>query len=182
MKNRKAVMDGWAFIRVSTADQGNVQHGSLEQQKNMIDRWAKQRSESPEVLYRIARYINEDGKSGRGKNLHNRPELQELKNAIRTNKIDFVVVEKIDRLSRDQVFNLEIVKLGQKFGVEIHEYETGMIDLKDRGKRLGFNIKNMLAEEYSLELEEKVTKKQREAMVNSESFRIFSNALLRSDL
>ena len=51
--------------------------------------------------------------------------------------------------------------------IESHSFESGKIDLRDRGSRLGFNIKNLLAEEYSLELEEKITKKQREARVNN---------------
>ena len=133
----------------------------------MIDRWVLQANEQSGTDFKIVRYIEEEGKSGRGKNIHKRPELEELKLAIVGRKIDFFVVEKLDRLSRDQIYNLEIVKLAELYGVEAVEYESGVINLKDRGKRLGFNIKNMLAEEYSLELEEKISKKQREARVNN---------------
>ncbi len=166
MAKNKSVKIGWAFMRVSTTDQAETQHGSLEQQRNMIDRWAHQKSEDSKTLYRIDRYVEED-RSGRGKSLHLRKSLPELENAIRNGKIDFFVIEKIDRLSRDQIYNLTTAKLAQEHGVEIHEYESGLVDLKDRGKRLGFNIKNMMAEEYSLELEEKITKKLRETMVNN---------------
>lgn len=157
---------GWAFLRVSTADQAETQHGSLEQQRNMIVRWATTQSEKTGVLFNIEKYVEED-RSGRGSSIHLRKSLVELESAIRNSKIDFFVVEKIDRLSRDQIYNLQLVKLAQEYGVEIYENESGLIDLRDRGSRLGFNIKNMLSEEYSLELEEKITKKLREAMVNN---------------
>jgi hypothetical protein len=35
----KEELVGWAYVRVSTADQSNVLHGSLEQQLNRIKRW-----------------------------------------------------------------------------------------------------------------------------------------------
>ena len=57
--------------------------------------------------------------------------------------------------------------MADETGVEVHEVESGIINLRDRGSRLSFNIKNMFAEEYSLELEEKIAKKQREARVNN---------------
>lgn len=166
MKKNKSIKVGWALTRVSTPGQAETQHGSLEQQRHMADRLAHQQSEKSGVLYRIERYIEED-RSGRAKSLHLRTALHELEYAIKNNTIDFFIVEKIDRLSRDQIFNLQIAKLAQEHQVEIHEYESGLIDLKDRGKRLGFNVKNMMAEEYSLDLEEKISKKQREARVNN---------------
>jgi DNA invertase Pin-like site-specific DNA recombinase len=75
--------------------------------------------------------------------------------------------EKVDRLARDMIYNLGLLKKAQEYGVEVFEFESGKIDLRDRGSRLGFNIKNMLSEEYSLDLEEKITKKQREARINN---------------
>jgi DNA invertase Pin-like site-specific DNA recombinase len=164
--NKKPVNVGWAMLRVSTTGQAEVQHGSLEQQKNMVSRWAHLESEKSGSLYKIVRYIEEDV-SGRSESLHLRPELLELQLAIENREIDFFVIEKVDRLTRSQIYNLQIMAKAAKFGVEVYEYESGLIDMKDRGKRLGFNIKNMMAEEYSLELEEKVTKKMREAMVSN---------------
>ena len=157
---------GWALLRVSNLKQALVQHGSLEQQRNMVTRWAKDQSEKSEYIYRIDRYIEEDI-SGRGQSLHKRTELHELERAIEKKSIDFFVIEKVDRMARDMIFNLSLVKKAQKNNVEIFEFESGLIDFKNRGSRLGFNIKNMMAEEYSLELEEKITKKQREALVNN---------------
>lgn len=166
MKNVNTVKRGWALLRVSTTAQANIQHGSLEQQRHMIERWAKNQSEMNNSVYQITRFIEEDV-SGRGSSLHKRPELHELERVIQRKQIDFFVVEKLDRMARDQIFNLQIVKMAHTNQVEVHEFESGLINLSDRGSRLGFNIKNMMAEEYSLELEEKITKKQREARVNN---------------
>jgi DNA invertase Pin-like site-specific DNA recombinase len=116
--------------------------------------------------YKIIRIIEEDI-SGRGDSLHKRTGLMEAKRAIKNGKIDFFVVEKLDRLSRDKIGNQLFVETANDYGVEVHEVESGLINLRDRGSRLGFNIKNIMAEEYSLDLEEKVTKKQREARFNN---------------
>ncbi|HEY8269955.1 MAG TPA: recombinase family protein [Pseudobdellovibrionaceae bacterium] len=157
---------GWALMRVSTKQQAEVQHGSLEQQRHMLERWSLQQSEGSNSRYEITRFFEEDI-SGRGKAIHKRMALMEIERAIETKSIDFVVFEKVDRLARDIIYNLGLVKKAQENGVEVHEFESGQIDLRDRGSRLGFNIKNLLAEEYSLDLEEKITKKQREARINN---------------
>jgi len=157
---------GWALMRVSTKSQAEVQHGSLEQQRHMLERWSLQQSEATGQPYQITRFFEEDI-SGRGKAIHKRMALMEIEKAIDAKTVDFIVFEKVDRLARDMIYNLGLVKKAHENGVEVHEFESGQIDLKDRGSRLGFNIKNLLAEEYSLDLEEKITKKQREARINN---------------
>lgn len=157
---------GYGIVRVSSNRQAEVQHGSLEQQKHMIERWAKDQSEINGCKFQVTRVIEEDI-SGKGSELHKRKGLHELERAIEEREIDFFVAEKVDRIARDQIYNLTLVKKAQEYGVEVYEIESGLINLRDRGSRLGFNIKNMLAEDYVLELEEKVTKKGREARVNN---------------
>ena len=164
--NGQKLKIGWALMRVSTKDQALVQHGSLEQQRHMLERWSTQQTEVTGHTYEITRFFEEDV-SGRGKSLHKRLALIEIERAIDSKAIDFLVFEKVDRLARDMIYNLSLVKKANANGIEVHEFESGKIDLRDRGSRLGFNIKNLLAEEYSLELEEKITKKQREARVNN---------------
>lgn len=157
---------GWALVRVSTKNQAQVQHGSLEQQRHMLERWSSQQSERSGQPYQITRFFEEDV-SGRGKSLHKRMALMEIERAIESKAIDFIVFEKVDRLARDMIYNLGLVKKAHEYEVEVHEFESGKIDLRDRGSRLGFNIKNLLAEEYSLDLEEKMAKKQRESRFNN---------------
>ena len=44
-KTAQSAKGGYGIVRVSSARQAEVQHGSLEQQKHMIERWAKDQSE-----------------------------------------------------------------------------------------------------------------------------------------
>lgn len=154
-----------ALLRVSTTFQANVQYGSLEQQKNMICRWVERQCEFTGFQYQV-KFITEDI-SGRKESLHKRLGLKSVERAMKQGAVDVVVFEKLDRLSRDKIQNIRFLEVANEFNVEVFEVESGKIDFKDRGSRLGFNIKNLLAEEYSLELEEKITKKQRESMVNN---------------
>ena len=159
---------GWSCARVSTKSQGNVLYGSNEQQKNMIERFLAQHAKNKGIEYIVVRTIEEE-KSGNRNKHHLRTEFQELLEAVRSKKIDFVVFEKIDRISRWQKANLELIEAAAENDIEILLAEDGkeLNYYKDRGSRLVFNAKNSWAEEYSLELEEKVTKKMREARVNN---------------
>ena len=154
------------MTRVSTAEQANVQHGSLEQQGNTIHRWADDRTESTGIKHKVVEIIEEDV-SGRKKTFDKRDGIITARRKIRAREIDVLVIEKVDRFARYSVGTRQVVEEAHEHGVEVFETESGKIDLRDRGSRLGFNIKNMLAEEYSLDLEEKITKKQREARVNN---------------
>ncbi len=166
-KTKVGTKKGWACVRVSTKDQGNVQHGSNEQQKNMIERFLKDHSKRKCIDYVLTRTIEEE-RSGNQAKHHLRTEFRELLNAVRQRKIDFVIVEKLDRLSRSQAANLDFVRAAHENDVELLIVEEGReFNYKDRGSRLVFNAKNSWAEEYSLELEEKITKKMREARVNN---------------
>jgi len=166
LKRVRPVKVGWAITRVSTTNQAMVQHGSLEQQRNMIETWVKHNFHDSEFEYRVERLIEEDV-SGREGSIHKRKDLLKLKRKVENREIDFFVAEKVDRISRDQVFNLQIMREAHKQGVEVYEVESGMINFRDRGSRLGFNVKNFMAEEYSWDLEEKVTKKLRSARVHN---------------
>jgi DNA invertase Pin-like site-specific DNA recombinase len=167
MKNvSPSVKKGWALLRVSSKDQAEVQHGSLEQQRHMIERWQIEQLESVGCDYQVTRVVEEE-KSGKKGSFSKRKDFQELLHAIHSNLIDFVVFEKVDRMGRWQIANLQLIEAASERGVEVHFIDDGKFNYKDRGKRLSFNVKNIFAEDYSLELEEKITKKQREAMINN---------------
>ena len=166
LKSERPVKLGYAITRVSSTKQAEVQHGSLEQQRHMIERWVDSHFRNSECEYKLIKFIEEDI-SGRGSSLHKRRGLRELELAMERGEIDFFVAEKVDRIARDQIYTLKLVKRANELGVEVFEVESGLINFRDRGSRLGFNVKNFMAEEYSWDLEEKVTKKIREAMVNN---------------
>lgn len=162
----KKELVGWAYIRVSTPEQSNVLHGSLEQQENRIRRWESEQSAKTGITHKITRYIDEDI-SGRAKSLHKRLEYHELIMAIKKRAIDFVVIEKLDRLHRNQIESRKFVDLCDEMGIKFYRLDGGLVDLKDRSSRTSVFIESWMAEEYSLDLVEKLTKKGREARVNN---------------
>ncbi len=164
--NNAKELRGRAIIRVSTKTQGQVQAGSLEQQGHIITRWTESIYKQTGIRYIIDEIIEEDI-SGRGRSLSKRHGLIRLEKDMIAGKVDFVVFEKLDRLSRNQIHNLRFMEIANENNIEVYEVDSGKIDFKDRGSRLGFNIKNMLAAEYSCELEEKGTKKLRERRINN---------------
>ena len=157
---------GWAYVRVSTLEQSNVLHGSVEQQQNRIKRWQIEQSQRTGIKHRITRFIDEDI-SGRAKSLHKRDEYHELTRAIKQKAIDFVVIEKLDRLHRNQIESRKFVDLCDEMGIKFYRLDGGLVDLKDRSSRTSVFIEAWMAEEYSLDLVEKLTKKGREARVNN---------------
>jgi DNA invertase Pin-like site-specific DNA recombinase len=162
----KKELIGWAYVRVSTAEQSNVLHGSVEQQQNRIKRWEIEQTNRTGVVHRITRFIDEDI-SGRAESLHKRREYHELIMAIKKQKIDFVVVEKLDRLHRNIIESRKFIDLCDEMGIKFYRLDGGLVDLKDRSSRTSVFIESWMAEEYSLDLVEKLTKKGREARVNN---------------
>ncbi len=162
----RAELIGWAYVRVSTLEQSNVLHGSSEQQQNRIKRWQTEQSQRTGIKHRITRFIDEDI-SGRVQSLHKRDEYHELARAVKQKAIDFVVIEKIDRLHRNQIEIRKFIDLCDEMGIKLYRLDGGLVDLKDRSSRTSVFIESWMAEEYSLDLVEKLTKKGREARVNN---------------
>ncbi len=165
-RKSKNLREGYAITRVSTSERARTQHGSLEQQWNRIARWEKLVSEETGLKYNVIHHVQEDT-SGKRENTHRRLELLELSRRIESGSIDFIVVEKLDRLSRDEIFNLILAEKLVKFGVELFLIDGGKVDFRQSGDRWKFKIDNIRAGEYSEDLSQKVSIKQREAMVNN---------------
>lgn len=165
-RRNKKIREGWAIVRVSTVERGRTQHGSLEAQETMIRRWEKAIHEETGTRYNIVRIIEEKA-SANSENTHRRHDLLKLVQLIELGAIDFIVVEKLDRLSRDEVFNLELMKKVIDYHVELFFIEGGKMDFRNQGDRWRYKIDNIRAGEYSIDLSEKVLRKQRIAMVEA---------------
>ena len=162
-KRNKDVLEGWAVVRVSKENE--VKDGSPTQQINVIKDWTKRQKERTGKTYKIVHYVVEDGKSGRYQNTHKRKEILHLVELVKMGAIDFVVNEKLDRFSRDEVLNIQIMRDARKNGVELHEVNYGQFDPNDRGQRMAWKFRNIEAGEYSEGVSENVARKHRSAMV-----------------
>ena len=162
-KRNKDTLEGWAVVRVSVENE--VKDGSPTQQLNMIKDWAKRQKEKTGKTYKITKYIVEDGKSGRYQNTHKRKEILHLAELVKMGGIDFIVQERLDRFSRDEVLNIQIMRDARKNGVEIHEVNYGQFNPNDRGQRMAWKFRNIEAGEYSEGVSENVARKHRSAMV-----------------
>jgi site-specific DNA recombinase len=88
------------YSRVSTLEQKNEGH-SLEAQKNALENYATA------MGYTVVGHYSDGGFSG--SNL-NRPSMNELMLDVGNNKIDMVIVYKLDRLSRSQKDTLYLIE------------------------------------------------------------------------
>lgn len=96
------------YLRVSTDRQAN-EGDSLEEQENELRKFCEYRG------FRIHHVFIERGKSGGNTN---RPEYQKMIKDIKNNKINAVVVKKLDRLSRSLMDFEQLMKLMQENTVE----------------------------------------------------------------
>ena len=98
-----------AYLRVSTNEQADSQLG-LKAQKASIQNFAKSQG------LRIRKYYTDAGFSG-AKGVQQRPALSEMLSNLKPNTV--VIVQKIDRLSRDTFLNLWIEKECGKVSCQI---------------------------------------------------------------
>lgn len=112
------VLKAGIYVRVSTLEQALHGYSIGEQQARLIS-YAKAQA------YEIADIYSDEGVSG--KSLV-RPAIDRLINDIKANKIDIVLIYKLDRLSRRVKDVLELVELFEQYGVTLYSLNEN-IDL-----------------------------------------------------
>lgn len=126
-------MKAIGYIRVSTVEQSN-EGVSLENQTEKIKQYCKLND------LELTWIIKDAGKSGKN---CNRPGLKSL--LQRLDKIDCVVVYKLDRLSRKVKDTLELIEQFEQAGVTFHSINE-KIDTKSAMGRFFLNIVASLAQ------------------------------------
>ncbi len=164
-RRSKSVLEGWAIVRVSKENLAT--HGSPEQQLKTIKDWAKHQKNRTGKTYKITNFIVEDGVSGRYQNTHKRKDILYLAELVKLGTIDFIVAERLNRISRDEILNLQLMRDARENDVELHEVNYGKFDPQDRGQRMGWKFRNIQAGEYSEGVSEDVARKHRQAMINN---------------
>lgn len=154
------------ITRVSTSKQAQVFHGSLDLQKESINGYINRlNAQYPDRFYEVICIIEEDI-SGKKEKLHTRKGLEKVNRLVKKGEVDAVIVEKLDRLSRDQLFNLHFLQTLIENGCEFHEAESGQVDFRKREHRHNFTFRNFQAEDYRYELSEKKFRKYLLALVH----------------
>lgn len=127
----------FGYLRVSGKDQ--IDGDGFPRQREAIQKWAAQHG------VKIVRWFEEKGVNG---SLAERPALSEMMVALMSNGVKLVVVEKLDRISRDQMLQETIIQSLLKQGFELASAMLGEQDLcsNDPGRKLMRTIMGAIAE------------------------------------
>lgn len=125
------------YVRVSTERQ--VQEGySISAQKNNLIKFA---NDNHLFIYDI--YADE-GISG--KNVINRPEVQRLINDIQNSKIDVVLIQKFDRLTRNISDTEDFIELFKKHDIDVWSISDGKVDFNSSNGKFMTLLKGLFAQ------------------------------------
>src|ERR1700722_10966474 len=102
------VRKAFGYLRVSGESQ--VKGDGFPRQKAAIKKWAEQNG------VKIVRWFEEKGVSG---TMLERPALSDMMVALMSNGVHLVVVEKLDRIARDQMVQESIIQSLIKNGFEL---------------------------------------------------------------
>jgi site-specific DNA recombinase len=124
------------YARVSTTEQAEEGY-SIDEQSRLLREWCDQQG------YEVYNVYADRGISG--KNITGRPSLQQLLNDSKKGKFDIVLVWKTNRLSRDILDTLKIVKVFEKHGVLFKSYTENFETETPQGQ-MQLHLMAMLAE------------------------------------
>lgn len=128
------------YIRVSTDEQ--AKHGySIESQKARLIEWAKEHN------YQIVDIYADEGKSARTK-ISNRKQLLRLLDDVKNNKIDRIIIWRLDRWFRNVADYYRIQDILDKYGVD-WECSDEDFNTSTSNGRLYLNIKLSIAQNES---------------------------------
>ena len=103
------------YVRVSTEDQ--IEH-SPEAQRKRLAQYAKEREFGP------VQFLSDEGFSG--KNL-DRPAMRELLGLIEADQVAYLIVWRLDRLTRDSGDQSRLIRLCERHCVSIHSVNEGQV-------------------------------------------------------
>lgn len=136
----KKILRAGIYIRVSTEEQ--AKHGySIESQKSRLKEWCQ------EHHYHIVDIYADEGKSARTK-LSNRKELARLLDDVQDNKIDRIVIWRLDRWFRNVADYYRIQDILDKYNVD-WECSDEDFNTSTSNGRLYLNIKLSIAQNES---------------------------------
>jgi len=130
-------MKAFGYLRVS--GKGQLDGDGFPRQRAAIKAYAAAHG------IRVVRWFEEQGISG-GKDLENRPALQELMLALHSNGTRLVLIEKLDRLARDLMVQETIIGDLRKNGFEILSVAEPDLCSDDPSRKLVRQVFGAIAE------------------------------------
>lgn len=113
----------FGYLRVSGLSQAGEDRGGLPRQREALLTYAKAHS------IEITQWFEE---AFTGTDLENRPAYRAMREALLSNGIRTILIEKLDRLARDQMICEFILQDLRKHGVEVLSCEPGEEDLQSK--------------------------------------------------
>ena len=160
------VIQGAAYLRLSTDEQVLVEKGSLEQQVHLAISEADARSKQHRVNYKIVSFYIEAGISGQKEK---RKEFITLKRNIQKGHYKFVVFKEIARIARDGLIWKQFFKLCQEKRCEV--VIRGLpIDPNDPASILQLDILAAFAEYEAKVTSKRIRESVLSAMLNNGKF------------
>jgi DNA invertase Pin-like site-specific DNA recombinase len=137
MESQKELKKAFGYLRVSS--EGQIDGDGFPRQKAAIQKWAAANN------VKIVRWFEERGVSG---SMLERPALSAMMVALMSNGVHQVVVEKLDRIARDQMVQESIIQSLLKNGFELVSAASGEENLcgNDPGRKLMRTIMGAIAE------------------------------------
>lgn len=125
------------YVRRSSKKEGNSQI-SIEVQRQAIGRYCDKQGLS------LACIVTHNGISGT-----KRKRYEHIETALKDTKAQALVVYNLDRLSRDSAGLSDHLKQWTARGIEVHETETGILDLRKAINRFMVGVRGQMDELYA---------------------------------
>ncbi len=127
----------FAYLRVSS--QGQLEGDGFERQTRAIKNFARTKE------IQIARWFREEGVSG-SKGMKDRPALAQLVEALHSNGVKLVLIERLDRLARDLAIQEAVIGDLKRNGFEIISAEEPDLCSGDLARKLMRQVLGAFAE------------------------------------
>lgn len=125
------------YIRVSTERQA-LEGYSVAAQKANLSKFAHDND------FKVYGIYADEGISG--KNIEGRPEVKRLIQDIENGKIDVVLIQKFDRLTRNITDTEDFIKLFQKYDVDVWSISDGKVDVSNSNGKFMTLLKGLFAQ------------------------------------
>ncbi len=135
------------YVRVSTERQAQEGYSIAAQKKNLT----KFANDNNFNIYDI---YSDEGISG--KNVEGRPEVRRLIKDIENGKIDVVLIQKFDRLTRNITDTEEFIQLFQKYDVDIWSISDGKVNISDSNGKFLTLLRGLFAQHEREQTSERI--------------------------